>query len=64
MLQVPFHSMKLLEQIGRGGFGVIFRGIFRDTICAVKRIDGSAALDPYAEEELTALACVLLKNET
>ena len=54
-LLVPFADLKIGKRIGGGGFGEVFRGEYRGSVCAIKKA-ASLEADYVEEEELKSLS--------
>jgi serine/threonine protein kinase len=63
--EIPYDELELQEEIGRGAYGIVYRGMWRDSDVAVKQLVFSHNLPPdLAEKEMeTFLAeAAILKN--
>src|SRR6476646_8091023 len=43
--KIPYEQLQLLEEVGKGAFGVIFRAIWQNQVVAVKSLTGSTQED-------------------
>ena len=55
-LLLPFADLKIGKRIGGGGFGEEFRGEYRGSVCAIKKVYAASLEAEYVEEELKSFS--------
>lgn len=61
--EIEPHEVKFGDQVGSGGFGVVFRGKFRGEIVAIKKIHSQALSNPASIAEFQSEVAVLCTLE-
>jgi serine/threonine protein kinase len=63
---VDFDEITILEKIGQGGFGVVYKGMWRGTVVAVKKlIQEEMDEGTYQEflKEIETMRCALNESD-